>query len=164
MKRKLIGLIAVVIAIAGLSVWGYFRSQRGSVDIPDNVVDPEAPVVTPEANLELITENENENLPFNMLGIEDGDKASIRYRVKVSHNSSFTLKYDFTVRDNEHFERLAEILSVKVELLGKDGAALYEGLLVDMPTIEIPLTAAQSATRELLFRVTAYLNTPLEEG
>ena len=163
MKKRIIGLLAVVIVIAALSIWGYLRSQRPPVDIPDNIIDPETPVV-PEASLELVTTSDKENLSFNMLGIEDGDKNSIRYRVKATYNSSFTLKYDMTIRESEQFKRLAEILCVKVEVLGKDASVLYEGKLSEMPTLEIPLNASKVTVTEYIFRVTAYLDTPLESG
>ena len=168
MKRVavMIGLLILVLVIIILLLRGCQggKPPHGSVDIPGNVIDPMPPVITPTADLEFNKDNAEENLSFDVEGMNGGDSESILCRVKATYNSDFILKYDMTVRDEENFKKLAEVLKIKVELMGEDGdALLYDGLLSDMETLEIALTADESVTKELVFRITAYLDSPLDE-
>ena len=168
MKRiaAMIGLLILVLIIIILSLRGCQGGElpHGSVDIPGNVIDPIPSVVTPKADLEFNNSNAEENIPFEVEGMNGGDSECILYRVVATYNSDFVLKYDMTIREDEEFQKLAEILKIKVELVKTDGEALlYDGLLTDMSAVEIDLNADKYTTTEYLFRITMYLDSPLGE-
>ncbi len=166
MKRVavMIGLLILVLIIIILMLRGCQGGEppHGSVDIPGNVIDPIPPVVTPKADLEFNNSSTEENVPFDIEGIDGGNSESILYRVVATYNSDFILKYDMTIREDEEFQKLAEIMKIKVELVGTDDdSLLYDGLLFDMSAIEIKLNADTETTTEHLFRITIYLDAPL---
>ena len=168
MKRiaVMIGLLILVLVIVILLLRGCQGGEppHGSVDIPGNVIDPIPPVVTPKADLEFNNTNTEENVSFDVEGMDGGDSESILYRVIATYNSDFILKYDMTIREDEKFQKLAEIMKIKAELVGTDGdSLLYDGLLSEMSAIEINLSADAETTTEYLFRVTMYLDSPLGE-
>ena len=168
MKRiaVMIGLLILVLIIIILLLRGCQGGEppHGSVDIPGNVIDPIPPVVTPKADLEFNNSNGEENIPFDVEGMNGGYSKSTLYRVIATYNSNFILKYDMTTREDEEFQKLAEILKIKVELVKTDGEALlYDGLLTDMSAVEIDLNADKDTTTEYLFRITMYLDAPLSE-
>ena len=162
MTGSLIAIIIIIILLLhGCQKEGI---PHGSVDIPGNVIDPPSVAVTPEANLEFYNQNDEENLPFNAREIKDGYKESRIYRVLVTYNSNFVLKYDISLRDADDFKKLAEILNIKVELLSIEGdVVLYDGLLSSMEELELSLRSEKLVSEEKSFRVTAYLNKPLED-
>lgn len=156
-------LILIVIILLLRSCQGG-EPPHGSVDIPGNVIDPAPPVVTPQADLEFNNENAEENLSFELEGMDGGSSASHLYRIIATYNSDFTLKYDMTIREDEEFQKLAEILKIKVELVGETGdTLLYDGLVSAMSALEIELNTETETEAEYLFRVTAYLDSPLGE-
>ncbi len=168
MKRVaiMIGLLILVLIIIILMLRGCQggKPPHGSVDIPGNVIDPIPPIVTPKADLEFNNSSTEENVPFDVEGMDGGDTESVFYRVVATYNSDFVLKYDMTIREDEEFQKLAEIMKIKVELVGTDGdSLLYDGLLSDMSAVEINLSADAETTTEYLFRITGYLDSPLAE-
>lgn len=168
MKRiaAMIGLLILVLIIIILSLRGCQGGElpHGSVDIPGNVIDPIPPVVAPKADLEFNNTNTEENVSFDVEGMDGGDSESILYRVIATYNSSFILKYDMTIREDAEFQKLAEIMKIKAELVGTDGdSLLYDGLLSEMSAVEINLSADAETTTEYLFRITMYLDAPLGE-
>ncbi len=137
---------------------------HGTVDIPGNVIDPQPSLAIPQADLEFNNINAGENLSFNVEGMNCGDSESILYRVVATYNSDFILKFDMTIRENDEFQKLAEILKIKAELVGTDGEhLLYDGLLSNMSALEIKLNADSETTAEYLFLITMYLDTSLGE-
>ena len=168
MKRVavMIGLAILILIIIMLLLRGCQGGEppHGSVDIPGNVIDPQPSEITPKADLEFNKDNAEENLSFDVEGMNGGDSESILYRVVATYNSDFVLKYDMTIREDEEFQKLAEILKIKVELMKTDGdALLYDGLLTDMSAVEMDLNADKDTTTEYLFRITMYLDAPLSE-
>lgn len=168
MKRiaAMIGLLILVLIIIILSLRGCQGGEppHGTVDIPGNVIDPIPPVVTPKADLEFNNSSTEENIPFDVEGMDGGDSKSILYRVKATYNSDFVLKYDMTIREVEKFQKLAEIMKIKVELMKDDDSSLlYDGLLSAMSALELDLNTDKETTTEYLFRVTMYLDAPLDE-
>lgn len=168
MKRiaVMIGLLILALIIVILLLRGCQGGEppHGSVDIPGNVIDPIPPVVTPKADLEFNNTNAEENLSFDVDGMNGGDSKSTLYRIIAKYNSDFILKYDMTIREDEEFQKLAEIMKIKVELIGAVGdILLYDGLLSDMSAAEINLSANAETQTEYLFRITIYLDAPLGE-
>ena len=168
MKRVaiMIGLLILVLIIVILLLRGCQGCEppHGSVHIPGNVIDPQPQEITPKADLEFNKDNVEENLSFDVDGMNGGGRESALYRVIATYNSNFILKYDMIVREDEKFQKLAEIMKIKAELVGTDGdSLLYDGFLSDMSAVEINLNADADTTTEYLFRITMYLDAPLDE-
>lgn len=72
----------------------------------------------------------DDNSPFNIENMFPGDSEIRYYCVRVSHKDSITVFFNADVRSG--YEKLAEVLKCKVELL-TTGETLYEGLMRDMP-------------------------------
>ncbi len=162
----IIGILILALTSISLTLRGCQGGEvsHGSVEIPGNVIDPPPPVVISKADLEFSKGSDEENLPFYIEGMDEGGSASIFYRVIATYNSDFILKYDMTIRENEEFQKLAEILNIKAELVGAEGdKLLYRGLLADMPAIEIALNTDINTTIEYLFRITIYLDASLDD-
>ena len=158
MAIAIIILIVIILLLRGCNGGDV---THGSVDIPGNIIDPVPPVIVPEASLDLKTENEEENLPFD---VEKMDKNSVElkmYRVIATYNSNFVLKYDMEIRSDEEFKKLAEIMNIKVEL--NNETLLYEGLLCDMDVLELELKANEKTITEFLFNVTISLDSTFGE-
>ena len=135
---------------------------HGTVDIPGNVIDPASSDVTPKATLNF--GEDGSELSFDVKDLDGGSSVSMLYSIIATYNSDFILNYDMSIRNDEEFQKLAEILKIKVELVKTDGdALLYDGLLTDMSAVEIDLNADKYTTTEYLFRITMYLDSPLGE-
>ena len=168
MKRVavMIGLLIFVLIIIILMLRGCQGGEpsHGSVDIPGNVIDPLPPEIIPTADLEFNKDNAEENLSFDVEGMNGGDSEIMLYRVIATYNSHFVLKYDMTIREDEEFQKLSEIMKIKVELVGTEGdSILYDGLLSAMSALELDLNTDTEITAEYLFRVTMYIDAPLDE-
>lgn len=154
-------LILVVIILLLRSCQGGMLSH-GTVDIPGNVIDPAPPAVEPKADLKFNNTNTEENLPFDVECMNGGSSESVLYRIVATYNSDFVLNYSMTIREDEEFQKLAEILKIKAELVGAESDTLmYDGLLSDMPPLEIALNADAETATEYLFRITIYLDASL---
>lgn len=127
-----------------------------TVDIPGNIIDPIPPVIVPEGTLSFNTEDGNTNLPFDVDDMKEGSSETMNYHIVVTHNSDFILNFDMEIRDEEEFQKLAEILKIKVELNGN--TVLYDGLLKDMQTLIVELKADEEISVEYVFTVTVYLD------
>ena len=168
MKRVavMIGLAILILIIIMLLLRGCQGGEppHGSVDIPGNVIDPLPPEIIPTADLEFNKDNAEENLSFDVEGMNGGDSEIMLYRVIATYNSDFVLKYDMTIREDEEFQKLAEIMKIKVELVEDDDSSLlYDGLLSAMSALEFDLNTDKETTAEYLFRITMYLDAPLGE-
>ena len=75
----------------------------------------------------------------------------------MSYHDTITVHYKATVRPG--YEKLAEVLKVRVNLLST-GETMYDGLMRDMPeSLTHKLASKKSATDELYYEITAYLDT-----
>lgn len=167
--KRIAVMVGLLIIILIISIFLLRNCQGGepphdSIDIPGNVVDQLPPVITPKADLEFNKNDIEENLSFNVDGLDGGRYANCLYRVVATYNSDFILKYDMTVRDDYEFQKLTKILKIKVELVESEcDLLLYDGLLYQMSAVEIDLNADTETVSEYLFRVTIYLDAPLGE-
>ena len=160
-----------------------------SVVIPDNLIDPtggsEAPTdpsvpseptdaTEPSAKpttqatettvdiyaglgLYINANQHTDNSPFSVPNMFPGDSVERYYAVQVCYRETVTVHFRATVRPG--YEKLAEVLMAKVELLNT-GETLYDGLMRDMPAQTHRLTTAQTVdTQELFYRITVYLGT-----
>lgn len=109
------------------------------------------------ATIELYNKQPEENTPFAVGNMFPGDVETKYFRVRVSYHDKITVHYKATVRPG--YEKLAEVLKVRVNLLST-GETMYDGLMRDMPeSLTHKLASKKSATDELYYEITAYLDT-----
>lgn len=107
--------------------------------------------------LSLSNKQDGENTAFRVENMFPGDAVTKYFRVQVSYRDTVTVRYSADVRQG--YEKLAEVLKVRIELLSSD-LVLYDGLMKDMPeSVEYKLSASGTATDELYYEITAYLDT-----
>ena len=106
--------------------------------------------------LEIYRGNADVNQPFAVSNMFPGDVIPKDYQVKVTHRGPVVVHFRAAVRPG--YEKLAEVLKVKVQIEGQDR---YDGLMRDMPEsldCTTPNTA-KAETTELDYRLTVYLDT-----
>lgn len=109
------------------------------------------------ATIELYNKQPEENTPFAVGNMFPGDVETKYFRVRVSYHDKITVHYKTTVRPG--YEKLAEVLKVRIRLLSA-GETMYDGLMRDMPeSLTHKLASKKSATDELYYEITAYLDT-----
>ena len=109
------------------------------------------------ATVELYNKQPEENTPFAVGNMFPGDSETKYFRVRVSYHDTITVHYKAAVRPG--YEKLAEVLKVRVNLLST-GETMYDGLMRDMPeSLAHQLASKKSATDELYYEITAYLDT-----
>ncbi len=162
-------------ALAGVAVYRRLAAPvDASVSIQDNQITPEkaesvptadAPSPLPPAEgdageasavaLRLYTKHPEENAAFSAKNLFPGDRETARYRLQVSYRDEVTVHFRATVRPG--YETLAQVLKVQVAV-GEE--TLYDGQMKDMPAgVATSLRAAAPTTEEILYTVTAYLDT-----
>ena len=109
------------------------------------------------ATVELYNKQPEENTPFQVGNMFPGDSETKYFRVRVSYHDKITVHYKATIRPG--YEKLAEVLKVRIRLLSA-GETMYDGLMRDMPeSLTHKLASKKSATDELYYEITAYLDT-----
>ena len=109
------------------------------------------------ATVELYNKHPEVNTPFQVGNMFPGDSETKYFRVRVSYHDTITVHYKATVRPG--YEKLAEVLKVRIRLLSA-GETMYDGLMRDMPeSLAHKLASKKSATDELYYEITAYLDT-----
>lgn len=102
-----------------------------------------------------------DNEPFTVENMFPGDEITKYFCVQVSYHDTVTVHYKAVIRQG--YEKLAEVLKVKVRILNQDGVqaeVLYDGLMKDMPeSLSKQLTSQKSTTDELYYEIMAYLDT-----
>ena len=108
--------------------------------------------------LSLYKNNSADNTSFAVGNMFPGDVEIKEYCVKVSHKNTVTLK--FTVDIHNGYEKLSEVLKMKVVLKDKN-IVLYDGLMKDVPErLDYQMTGSGTATtQEISYVITAYLDT-----
>lgn len=111
------------------------------------------------ATVELYNKQPEENTPFQVGNMFPGDSETKYFRVRVSYHDTITVHYKATVRPGYEKNKLAEVLKVRIRLLSA-GETMYDGLMRDMPeSLTHKLASKKSATDELYYEITAYLDT-----
>lgn len=109
------------------------------------------------ATVELYNKQPEENTAFAVGDMFPGDSETKYFRVRVSYHDTITVHYKATVRPG--YEKLAEVLKVRVKLLST-GETMYDGGIADMPeSLTHKLASKKSTTDELHYEITAYLDT-----
>ena len=136
------------------------QAPRSSADASSSAVTPTQNTtaeVKKAATIELYNKQPEENTAFAVGNMFPGDSETKYFRVRVSYHDKITVHYKATVRPG--YERLAEVLKVRVNLLST-GETMYDGLMRDMPeSLTHKLASKKSATDELYYEITAYLDT-----
>jgi len=110
-----------------------------------------------ETTILLYNRNPDDNTPFSAQNMFPGDMITKDYRVYVSYKADVTVKFRVDVR--EGYEKLAEVMLCKVELL-TTGETVYAGLMRDFPeSWDHILETNSKTTTGLEYRITAYLDT-----
>ena len=110
--------------------------------------------------LSLHTKQPEENKPFQVANMFPGDNEIQYFRIKVSYKGDIIVRYHADIRPG--YEKLAEVLKVRIRLLGSDGF-LYDGLMRDMPqSLNHALYTTSSTQSELYYEITAYLDTSVD--
>ena len=108
--------------------------------------------------MELYKSQPQVNDPFAVANMFPGDNELKEYCVRVHHRGSVTVHFRANIRPDEAYEKLSEVLMVKVEVEGEE---LYDGLMRDMPLAidyKTP-TSSRKTTTDLDYKITAYLET-----
>ena len=110
------------------------------------------------ATIDLYKGRADDNTPFKAENLFPGDVVTKYFRVKVSYEDKVTVHYHADIRPG--YEKLAEVLKVRIVLLSDNGRVLYDGLMRDMPkSLTHKLTSAKRTSDELYYEITAYLDT-----
>ena len=110
------------------------------------------------ATIDLYKGKADDNTPFKAENLFPGDVVTKYFRIKVSYEDKVTVHYHADIRPG--YEKLAEVLKVRVVLLSDSGRVLYDGLMCDMPkSLTHKLSSAKRTSDELYYEITAYLDT-----
>mgnify|MGYP000003479670 FL=1 len=97
------------------------------------------------------------NKSFQVTNLLPGDRETQNYRIEVSVKEDVTVHFRADIR--EGYEKLAEVLMIRVSLPYEDGL-LYDGLMRDMPeSVSYSLGKDSADKGELDYEITAYLDT-----
>ena len=159
----MLAILILILIIILIHIRGCRRDlSPGSINIPGNIIDVPG---RPRADIKFGDISTEEGLEFGASEMRGGDSEIGIYRIVIEHNSDFVLKYTMTIRDDEVFKKLAEVLMIKVELLGENGeTVMYDGLLSEMKVLSLGLEADGNTVTECVFRVTVYLEENLPSG
>lgn len=177
-------LVISIAALAGTLLYNYFtRSGPASVEVPGNIITPDSETNDPSKATEpsnpdpsaaettespldsdtkaiaisLYNKQPEDNEPFQVPNMFPGDSETKFFRIKVFYSESVVVRYHADIRPG--YEKLAEVLKVKVRLLGSD-ETLYDGLMRDMPqSLNHALYTNTKTQSELYYEITAYLDT-----
>lgn len=166
-------------ALGGILIHNKLSAEKTvSVEVPDNLITPDAPsggdsasgadgAAQPAENseekaekaaaIELYNKQPEENSPFAVSNMFPGDRETKYFRVRVSYHGKISVHYNAAVRPG--YEKLAEVLKLRVKLLST-GETVYDGAIADMPeSITHEMASAKSTVGELYYEITAYLDT-----
>ena len=171
-----------LLALGGTLVYNKLANHTpATVTVPDNLITPDKDTTKPDsgdtekpesaetqtqsttaeakkaATVELYNKQPEENTAFTVGNLFPGDSETKYFRVRVSFHDTITVHYKATVRPG--YEKLAEVLKVRVNLL-TTGETLYDGGIAAMPEgLTHKLASKKSTTDELYYDITAYLDT-----
>ena len=181
MKIVIIALsVLLAVSIAALGIVIVKSNKRSEVSVSgENIITDKAETTETSKNIPMMidaypaafaaksvpgnrtvisfsTENTEETLPFSVANMFPGDSENKEFNVEVSHKDSMTLHFHADVR--EGYEKLAEVMMVKISELSS-GETLYDGLMKDMPSSVDRVLSGAEKTDGLVYSITAYLNT-----
>ena len=174
-----------LLALGGTLIYNKIANTApATVTVPDNRITPDEDTTKPDssdtekpsgsavqpaqstaataevkkaATVELYNKQPEENTAFAVGDMFPGDSETKYFRVRVSYHDTITVHYKATVRPG--YEKLAEVLKVRVKLLST-GETMYDGGIADMPeSLTHKLASKKSITDELYYEITAYLDT-----
>ncbi len=178
-------LVFNMLALAGVLIAGANKNENSASVSPDNYITPIRQTVaksgrvnqninllsmgTPTlikqnisasdeaVSLALYKSNPEERVPFYVLNMFPGDQEKAVYKLDVSYQGSITVQFRTEILPG--YEKLAEVLKCKVQL-GENKAALYDGLMKDMPaSVDTEISSEVGTTETLDYIITVYLDT-----
>ena len=113
---------------------------------------------TSAISIELCSNQTSDNKPFSIENMFPGDTYTNYYCVNVSYKNKVTVNFNVDV-DNKEYEKLLEVLRIKVKLLNND-SVLYDGLIKDIPSsLSYTLSSNNSTSTNIYYEITTYLDT-----
>ena len=137
----------------------YTQTPDGSAATSSSAVPTQSTTAEAKkaATVELYNKQPEENTPFQVGNMFPGDSETKYFRVRVSSHDKITVHYKATIRPG--YEKLAEVLKVRVKLLST-GETMYDGGIADMPeSLTHKLASKNSAVGELYYEITVFLDT-----
>lgn len=90
-----------------------------------------------------------------------GDTESGTYNITVKHNFNELLHFEIKIHDDEAYEKLAEVLTVKVLINGQEK---YNGLIKDFEGIDVLVPASYKAVATDAYDYTIEVSLPTSAG
>ena len=150
--RLCICMVAIGAMFLCESVSGGFVVKAQSTNSGDSFSTEQQTV-----NLLLNKRKDTDNVAFKVSNMFPGDAVTGNYCVKVSYEDAVMVS--FRVDISEKYDKLAEVLKCKI-VLAATGEVLHDGLMKEVPdAVGVALTDIQSGERELVYEITAYLDT-----
>ena len=114
---------------------------------------------TKAISIELCNTNKYNNIPFSIENMFPGDTYTNYYCVNVSYKNKVTVNFKVDVDNNKEYEKLLEVLKIKVKLLNNN-SVLYDGLIKDIPSnLSYTLSSNNSTSTNIYYEITTYLDT-----
>lgn len=137
------------------------ETSRVSVNAPESAESETTEAAslngTKASVLTLHNKQPEDNRPFQTDNMFPGDCETKYYCIRASYKDNIIVRCRTDIRPG--YEKLAEVLKVKIRLLGTD-EILYDGLMRDMPkSLDHALYTNESTQSELYYEITAYLST-----
>lgn len=112
-----------------------------------------------ETKLTLKRKNDSENVHFSVENMLPGDEKTHVYRIAVTGKSIEEVWFLIDVKNGS--EKLAEVLKCQV-VLKDSGTVLYDGLMSGLAEgLPCPVDTAEAGNAELVYEITAYLDTKI---
>lgn len=130
-----------------------------TADVPSrntSIPTADADSKTTATVIHIHNKNAGDNEPFHVKNMFPGDEESKYYCVKLSYHDKVTLYFKADIHSG--YEKLAEVMKARITLLDTN-EVMYDGLMKDIPkSIVLPLSFRGSATDEVYYEITAYLD------
>ncbi len=108
-------------------------------------------------SLYLHNRNADDNTAFKVGNMFPGDTETEYFCIGVSHTDTVELHFRADVRQG--YEKLAEVLKLRISLPATE-TLLYDGTISGLPeSLDTGLTESSSGQSELVYEITAYLDT-----
>ncbi len=108
------------------------------------------------SSLTLREPDDSQMVAFHVPNMFPGQSVTKDYVIETRHSAPIVLNYHADVRPDERYQKLAEVLKIRILLL-EDNVQLYEGLMADMPgAVSHRLPAGRNQTT---YRITVSLDT-----
>ena len=151
-KNVLTIIISTLLTLSVITFYGAATNGNGQVYAAN--LDAQKKLST---DIYLNQENPDDNAPFEVDNLFPGDFENKEYCVHISHSDEVNVK--FSVKVDDAYEKLAEVMNVRV-VLAENGTVLYDGLIKDFPSsVDYKINTNNSVESELNYQIDAWLDT-----